>query len=150
MDELRWVLEIIPDKSYEEIEVCDSRHGAGWMKLIMGSLSRARLARPLRRDLTADSCWLHEHVIVPQSPAVSSRLQPPPTIHQSLEPTKLWKHLTAATQRGEKENVIPVCLITSNPLLCRTFTFRRSLKLANIRSFALFIEFLFHLAAVWK
>lgn len=29
MDELRPVKEIIPDKSYEEIEVCDTQHGAG-------------------------------------------------------------------------------------------------------------------------
>lgn len=119
------------------------------MKLIIGSLSRTGLVRPLRRDLTADSCWLHEHVIVPQSRTISNHLQPPPTIHQSLETTKQFMKTFNNTKR-KKENVLPVCQITSNPLLCRAFTFRRSLKLANIRSFAPFIEIFFHLAAVWK
>lgn len=114
------------------------------MKLIIGSLSRAGLARPLRRDLTADSCWLHEHVIAPQSRTISNRLQPPPTIHQSLEATnQFMKTFNSNNTKREKEHVLPVCPITSNPSLCRTFTFRRSLKLANIRSFAPFIEIFF-------
>lgn len=71
------------------------------MKLIINSLSGARLTWPLRRDITADLWCLHGHVVVPQSPD-------PQTNHAII-----YDHIYQPQKKGKGKIC---CFILSNEL----------------------------------